>query len=452
MSTTSLPSYVAPVLSQNHGRAPSYNAERPSYERRIAVADHREPRALGLFVKQSKSVALHLFDQEDGISLPVYSTGDNVKGEVRLSKPENVTNVEVKIEGRLRLKEIAEGGTTTAKLCLDTDSLWLKAESSGPCPAILPFSLQLPNHFECEGETVPLPPTYDVKLSGVPGFNATIEYSISVLVDKPHSGASIVPLVKTTLFGSSSNAAISTHFQYYPRTRPATAPPPPLLLTQHGFSEHPEWQAFDSMIHAKSGNLQDITTVLYIPKSRVFCMNEPIPFHVMFRSSAISLASFMPYCPSTSTTSTERMTKIQLLRQSTVDVRNTEVQGTKTDMWRLDAVGEGIFRVAGDGPDFIAYSGEITIDSSVKVAGFKAAGLSVKDCIVLSMTPPEPQKSPFGELRLLAPIQLTTDAWAADGAGSTNGHGAGNGANGNGNGTYRDDDSIFKDPNYFQGV
>lgn len=39
--------------------------------------------------------------------------------------------------------------------------------------------------------------------------------------------------------------------------------------------------------------------------------------------------------------------------------------------------------------------------------------------MVLNMTPPDPLKSPFKELRLVVPIRLATDPYTADGSGLT---------------------------------
>ncbi|KDQ25451.1 hypothetical protein PLEOSDRAFT_1113446 [Pleurotus ostreatus PC15] len=421
MSTTSLPGYGTGASSLVNGATPMYSAEPASYEERIAIAGALSPRPAGKFVKPSKSgnVSLQLDEQDKDAALPLYGTASLVKGEVHLVKPEVVTNVEVKVEGKLRLKEVAEGGHTSAKLCLDSQQLWFKSDGGGQCPTTLPFSLTLPTHFEYEGKTYPLPPTYDVKLSGLPGFTATIDYSISVLVDKPHVVPSLVPLVKSHIFGSTnhSNVAVSTSFVYHPRSRPSKALPAPMTVTQNGFSDSPGWRSFHSTIESKSPNLHDIEVTLFIPASRVLCMTQPIPFHVKLRSTAVSLASFLPYGPSTSTTSTKRMTKCHLVRQTTVDVRNAEVLGTKTNIWRVDTVGTGAFKMAGDGPNWIAYSGEIAIDENVEVGGFSAAGLTVVDCVILSCTPPEPQKAPFSELRLVVPIRLTTDPYTADGTG-----------------------------------
>lgn len=83
----------------------------------------------------------------------------------------------------------------------------------------------------------------------------------------------------------------------------------------------------------------------------------------------------------------------------------------------MDCIGSGFFRHAGDGPTWVSFSGEINIDESVKVGGFKASGLNVKDVLLLTMTPPDLQKSAFMDLRQSIPIRLTTDPWTTDGTG-----------------------------------
>lgn len=37
--------------------------------------------------------------------------------------------------------------------------------------------------------------------------------------------------------------------------------------------------------------------------------------------------------------------------------------------------------------------------------------------MVLNVTPPDPVKSPFKELRLVVPVRLATDSYTADGSG-----------------------------------
>ncbi|KAH7927817.1 hypothetical protein BV22DRAFT_1060350 [Leucogyrophana mollusca] len=417
MSTASLPGYPAPS-PQLH--TPSYTASPQPHEYRLAMNGRLRPnRSPGEFIKQGKNggVSLRLVGQDDHASLPVYGYGAAVKGTVEISKPEGITSVEVKIEGTLKLQEVAEGGNTTRRLCLNQTILWVKDRTGDtPCPSSLSFSLALPTTFSDGDKTYPLPPTYEAHLSGLPGFQANIDYNVGALVVKPN----MVPhLVKSALFRK-DDWAVLTPFVYHPRTRPAVPIPKPLapVASRGGFAETPQWRVFPAIILAARGG-QDISTKLYLPATRIFCFNQPIPFHLTFSSSAMSLAAFLPLGPVASLLSPKKQyTRIQLLRQTTVDVRgsNAVVMGTKTDIWRVDCIGEGAFRHAGDGPDWISFSGEIFISSDVKIGGFKAGGLSVRDYMVLSVCPPDPVKAPFKELRQVVPIRLATDLWTEDGS------------------------------------
>ncbi|KAI8994206.1 hypothetical protein BD414DRAFT_513794 [Trametes punicea] len=405
MSTTSLPSYASPSFT----RIPSYSAEPHDYEQRLAWSSLPR-RPVGDFVKQSKggNVSLRLFAQEDNVSLPVYGCGDAVEGAVTLTKNEGITAVEVKIDGTLRLIEVAEGGTTTHKLCLSKVTLWSKDTDAGPCPSSLRFSLDLPTTFSDGKDTYPLPPTHDVHLSGVPGFDAIVEYGVSATVVKG----------KASTLLRLGNSTVSTPFIYYPRSRPAIPLPEPMRqsLDTFKFVETPEWQRWEATMNARMSTAKDIHCQLYLPASRVFSITQPVPFHIMFSSSASSLAAYLPYGPTANVLSpSKHFTRIRILRQSTVDVRNAMILGTKTDIWRVDIIGEAEFRHSGDGPDWLAFVGEVRVDEKVKVGGFKAGGLAVKDFIELSMVPPDPPKAPFREMRLVIPIRLVTDPWSMDG-------------------------------------
>ncbi|KAF5344893.1 hypothetical protein D9758_011590 [Tetrapyrgos nigripes] len=387
-------------------------------ERRLALSDKLRSRPTGTWVKVAKNGEFRLkLNSQNDSALPVYGLGSPVDGAVEVSKSESVLSVEVKVEGRLRLKEIAESGAVSAKLCLETALLWTKDPSGTSCPPSLPFSLSLPTTFEFNRKRYPLPPTYEVKLSGLPGFHATIDYTICVVINKPNN---TVPILSTNLFGINiGNMTLSTSFIYYPRSRPALGPAPPLRPIHDRFQPSTQWSFYDSVIHAANSSMAHINTRLYLPSSRIFCISQRIPFYLTLQSSAISLAAFLPLAPS-SLAVNRRPTRVQILRQATVDVRNEVVSGTKTDMWRVDCIGEATFGVLNDGPTWVTFFAEIAVDTSVKVAGFKAGGLSVKDCVLFSMTPIDPNKAPFKELRQVIPIRLTTDEWIADGSGSSN--------------------------------
>ncbi|KAJ3553978.1 hypothetical protein NM688_g3342 [Phlebia brevispora] len=408
MSTTSLPSYLPPSL--NFFRTPTYTAEPQAFEQRLAL-NRAQPRPSGAITKQSRSggVSLRFLAQESNTALPVYGHGGVVEGTVEIAKPEGVHSVEVKLKGTLLLKEIAEGGTVTHELCLSRLSLWSKDRDSGSCPSSLPFSLTLPTTFSDGKHDYPLPPTHEVHLTGMPGFRATVEYSVTATV---HRGL-VKKAAATLMPKQQNNNAVSTNFIYYPRSRPAAPIPPPMVSSNKtpGVVESADWRCFEATIPAR-------TPGLYIPASRVFCMSEPIPFHLTLTSTPYSLAAFMPYGPTPSLLSPSKQhTRIQLLRQSIVDVRNSVVFGTKTDIWRVTCIGNGHFRRAIDGPEFLSFGGEIHVSEELKIPGFRAGGLSIRDSIVLAMIPPDVTKSPFDELRCVVPIRLTTDPWTHDGSG-----------------------------------
>jgi len=88
-------------------------------------------------------------------------------------------------------------------------------------------------------------------------------------------------------------------------------------------------------------------------------MTQPIPFYLILESSAVSLAAFLPFSPTAGTLGPRKVMRVQLMRQTTVDVRygqvtsliscvhiytrNTTIAGVKTDIWRVDYIGEGTF-------------------------------------------------------------------------------------------------------------
>lgn len=89
-------------------------------------------------------------------------------------------------------------------------------------------------------------------------------------------------------------------------------------------------------------------------------MTQPIPFYLTLESSAVSLAAFLPSSP-TENTSGHKTMRVQLMRQASVDTRygfsylfvhrfilkehtrNLTVVEVKTDIWRVDEIGEGTF-------------------------------------------------------------------------------------------------------------
>ncbi|KAJ6496127.1 hypothetical protein C8R45DRAFT_823226 [Mycena sanguinolenta] len=419
MATPRLPSYASygderlEVL-----RTPSYYAEPGLHEQRLAMNARSLPQSTGNFVKESKhgGIMLRLLGQEDNVDLPVYSSGAVVEGTVELSKTDSVSSVDFKVEGHLELKENAEGGHTHHILCMENVELWCKDNDNSICPSSLRFSVALPTVFEHEGQSYPLPPSHSIKLEGLPGFNANIDYSISAMIHKTHP----ISINSKKLGIHIGDASVSTPFIYYPRTRPPLPTPSPLHCTEAGeFTEGPGWQVYQSVVKAKATNgMQDIGVKFYLPASRMFCASEAIPFHITLESDAHSLAAFLPYGPIPGTSTEFPATRIQVMRQSTVDVKFVvRSEHANTAMWSVDYLGEAEFRHARDGPTRMSFSGEVNMKPT-KITGFTVPGLSVQDCILLTVSPPEGVKAPFADVREVVPIRLATDVWADDAAGS----------------------------------
>lgn len=208
--STAIPSwYCEPTVN----RAPSYSVEPNTYEHRLALNERALPRPTGTFVKSSKTgeARLKLTGQDPDAQFPVYGSAGHVTGAIEVSKPEGISHVELKVltlvsasrtmltyfpqvEGRLKLSEIAGGGSENATLCFVTVPLWSRTTQSTKPPPMMPFNVPIPRTFKFDGETYvrllvpvhippvthrstfqPLPPTYTTKLPGMPGFSGAID-------------------------------------------------------------------------------------------------------------------------------------------------------------------------------------------------------------------------------------------------------------------------------------
>ncbi|KAJ7034121.1 hypothetical protein C8F04DRAFT_1102328 [Mycena alexandri] len=364
------------------------------------------PKATGDFTRVSKhgDATLRLTAQHDNIDLPAYEVGGVVAGTVELSKTDHISTVEFKVEGHLRVIETGEDGHFDATLVSETTVLWVAEGNDSVCPSVLPFSVTLPTTFVNEGETYALPPTYSVERSGIPGFSATVQYSISAIIHKRPSLLHPAPLLHL------GNTIVSTPFIYNPRTRPAHPIPPSLKYADGGFIEDSEWQRHESVIKPSPGadGLQDIVAKFYLPARRIFCGSDPIPFHLTIESDAPSLAAFQQFAPTTGNSENAGATQVQIIRQSKVHVKNAVNPNARTDMWREDYIGKGTFKIVDNSPTSMSYTGEIKV-AAAEVTSFKSAGLTVQDFVSLSVTPPG-ANPPIVGMRKAVQVWLTTDA------------------------------------------
>ncbi|KAJ7195267.1 kinase-like domain-containing protein [Mycena rebaudengoi] len=381
--STTVPSLVS---------TPSYSAEPELHNQFLAIYARSLPQATGTFIVTSNNVKLRLTAQEDKIELPVYGTGGVVAGTVELTKMENISSVEVTVEGRVKVHETGEGyGRAEIPISVGQVNLWSKTDNNSVCPSSLPFSVTLPITTLQDGRSYPLPPSHSAHLEGVPGFRADIDYSTSVLVK-----------AKKKFRSSLGSTTVSTPFIYQPRSRPAHPIPAPLDCGRAGFIARRGWKMYSSVAKANpnEGGIQNIAVKFYIPESRIFWVGKAIPFHVTFEGTSDSLAWFRSYGPAGELNAP----RLQLIRQSSADVRCVDVPFGLSVIRAKDELTE----------ELISFSGEIQIEP-IKVVGFQLRHFSVRD--YLTMTPPDTTKSPFAGFRETIPVQLTTDAWVEDGHG-----------------------------------
>jgi len=115
---------------------------------------------------------------------------------------------------------------------------------------------------------------------------------------------------------------VSTPFVFYPRSRPAIPLPSPLQSFGTDLRSTPGWEILEYVLRSKATARPDVVTKLFIPASRTYCISQPIPFYLSFESTAsISLSAFLPFSPTSGNSPSKKITRVQLIRQSSVDIK-----------------------------------------------------------------------------------------------------------------------------------
>ncbi|EIN12569.1 hypothetical protein PUNSTDRAFT_81850 [Punctularia strigosozonata HHB-11173 SS5] len=423
------PSYVS------RSTAPHYSVDPASGEHRLALnprpGQHEAASGRGVYVKENGKIRVVLRNQEPDAPVPTYGLNSIIGGEVQLVKDSNVVEVTVQLEARISLA-VAEGATIQEPLFSQTSTVWSEGETA-TYPDRLQFAVPFPRTYQDGSRTRQSPPSYEVTFPGVPGLHAKTSYSLVITVTKRRRHMSLWK----------KSDAIYIRVGYYPRTRSSIPMIPSGATFLSTFKECPEewFQGMTTMQTRAGCGFEPIDCHLFIPSSRVYAVTDTIPFHVQLTAPLSSLQAFLfsvPPCdiPSFppeyltrvlshgSTVSPRFSLRVFLYRQITVEVR-----GQKT--WRLSILGEGNLRPLSSVASLTAYAsrqslvnvnqlgcldweGEVKCDPDVRVPGFNAGKLVVKDFIVLGLSPPDPAVSPLLEHQKAFPIRLVTDpceAW-----------------------------------------
>ncbi|SJL10153.1 uncharacterized protein ARMOST_13537 [Armillaria ostoyae] len=374
-----------------------------------AIIDH-SPRLgsqipSGTFLKHRGNVTVVLTEQEDGIATPSYGRGGKIQGGILLERPEDISHVKLKIEGKLDIMGSSSGARSISTLSRSV-TLWdCDRAVNASCSTSLPFSLLLPLRFEDSGQSYPLPPSFQYYQSGVPGLLITSVHTLVVSVACARRPRLLLPDKVETL---------RILFTYFPRTRPER--PTLSIPLFSGIKSSPEeWSQTLVTVKTKANTRVFLPSQLFVPSVQTFAISDIIPFHVQLSGPLASLRKLFSTHPSSS--GVQDLFNVSIGRQISVTVRGIR-------SYQTTKIGEGRIRSVPPYPtccrypcgddisqdDHFDWEGEIKCKSNVTVGGFTAAGASVKDYIVISLKPPS--ESPFLPAEGYIPSLLVTDTWA----------------------------------------
>ncbi|KAJ4501294.1 hypothetical protein C8R41DRAFT_749020 [Lentinula lateritia] len=391
---------------------PLYSSDPASGEQSIQLTPRTRSlgRPTGTYVHKAGDATVVLLDQEDGVSTPVYGRHAALSGIISLASCETVSEIKIKLDGHMDL--VLSGGVSqSTTLVNDAHSLWKynpEAVDAGStrCPSEIPFTCVFPSKFKDNvGRESPLPPSMHVMYPGASGLVASCLYTLTIKI------------VKMGFWKQAKKLTIPLN--YHPRTRAPSFPNPnPDLFSDVKISPD-EWHQTMSVIKSrKPAVTPPVQCHLFIPSVRVFALSDVIHFHVQLTGPLSSLRQLVYSKPSKR--STEKFApkiRVYLLRQITVDVC-----GQKG--WKNLTLAEGTLRPrpppiaasssspAHSAEDSLDWEGEIQCDDNETrgCPGFITTDLTVKDFIVLSISPPDVTKSDLSSTQVPIPIKLVTES------------------------------------------
>ncbi|KAF9028577.1 hypothetical protein BDZ89DRAFT_1092010 [Hymenopellis radicata] len=352
---------------------PHYSSEPSSGEQRIqhSPRTNASPVPNGIFIKKDGPVTVLLTGQETGVSSPSYGRQRTINGTLLLDKHDNVS----RLLGNLDYLN-SNGGAKSISLVDQSVTLW--TSSWGPFAEHLPFEFNftLPATFTDLDEGQPLPPTFAFSAPGLPAVVVRVVYAVVVDISFARGPLSFFP----------TNTIIRVPFNYRPRTRPNR----PILAI-------PLFRSIKSLPEEWTQSVMTIKTKpnVLIPSVQVFSFADTIPIHLQLTGPLTSLRQLFRNPPATETSIVVVTVSIQ--RQIAVDVGGSRA-------WRELTIGEGKMTWS-----FLDWEGELRAKPDVAVSGFVAAGVVVKDFILVTLVPPG--HAPFLPTRIYIPIRLVTDPW-----------------------------------------
>ncbi|KAJ6501815.1 hypothetical protein DFH09DRAFT_1441489 [Mycena vulgaris] len=404
--------FLAPVASSSvlppyspSPAVPSYSPDPAHDEQRVEHTPGRTtrlPRPTGNYIAKCGRDAVVLIEQEENAKLPTYGRHASIKGFVTLEDRETVSEIVLKIKGKMEVK-ISEGGSLTSKLVNDNYTLWSSQNyHTSACPSAVPFSVVFPSKFQdCNNIWHALPPSYEVPYSSIPGLFFKSSYTLSV---------TIIRILNRKIHFLSKTKTISTRLTYSPRMRPRR----PTLHPSEFFSDvkimPEEWrQVVSELEPRKNTTVQPVDMHLFLPMVETFGLEDTIPFHVQLIGPVASLREFLPE-PGDATSPGNATIVGTLVRLMIV-----ELKGRRALRTLVIGHAKVCSRPPGAAADAheasLDWDGEVRSKADTTVGVFDLGCFRIQDFLVVQLRPSNSQTSQFTTLRQSHPIKLVTDSW-----------------------------------------
>ncbi|KAJ3836117.1 hypothetical protein F5878DRAFT_566145 [Lentinula raphanica] len=417
-------------------------------------------------------VVLRELVEDSTEEIPTYRQRGLICGTIYQGSVKNILQVSLKIEGKLKFSVFGNTSqTATIKVVDESYELWSKSNpqtGASANPEEIDFSYVLPTTFRDGDRDIPMPPSHEISLSGLPGLETQCSYALKILVvsrgplwNKKHSF--IIP------------------FRYRPRSTPSVP-----LVTNEGIrpgcpifhatiKSAPEvWFETLSILQTKpASGLQPVEVQIFLPAARTFGLADTIPFHTQLTGTATSIQKLYTLLSPLSASEEYRALQLTqtLSNQSTtgsissIDSHGSKNSITKSDsindrnyiffgvtitrqvcvevkdqvVWKSYNIGRGTlfpipppFELAMEDNPFYSDDAE-SVDSTKRIVNLDAAGeircqpdvdvghfnvggkVQVKDFMVIQIAPTKKSdnaRSPFFPLKIAIPISLVTDSWS----------------------------------------
>ncbi|KAJ7069524.1 hypothetical protein C8F01DRAFT_1363695 [Mycena amicta] len=270
-----LPPYYRPCAGI---RIPSYTPQPSLGEESLSRSTLGRVPPAGEFTTTNGSITLTLKHQLPHATVATYAPTELVTGSIQIQAPKSVTEVILKVTGRMDLA--AALGGRRRDIVKESYTVWHN-NLRFMCPPSIPFSFIFPSTFTDEesGACCPLPPTMLVKPPERPFIYAKCSYAISVLVS-----TALHP--KFSLWRGEKILDVAVNVRPIASPSRPILPDPNLLTTVKSTPE--EWHQVLCTLGSQLRH-RGVDCSLFIPSSQTYALDDTIPFHLQVTGPAAML-------------------------------------------------------------------------------------------------------------------------------------------------------------------